>query len=70
LRQANIHFLGSGQGSVTAAGILEVLPSLADEIDKGTFTIDVVTRPLSEVEETWTESPGRAMQRVVFAPVR
>ena len=32
LRQANIHFLGSGQGSVSARGILETLPSLVDLI--------------------------------------
>lgn len=69
LRQANIHFLGSGQGSVSAARILEVLPSLVDEIDNGTFSLEVVARPLSEVERIWGESLGRATQRVVLQPV-
>ncbi|HEY0259848.1 MAG TPA: zinc-binding alcohol dehydrogenase family protein [Lacisediminihabitans sp.] len=68
LRQANVQFLGSGQGSVTAAGILEVLPSLVEEIDAGTFSIDVVTRPLAEVERIWTESPDRSTERIVFVP--
>jgi NADPH:quinone reductase-like Zn-dependent oxidoreductase len=67
LRQANIHFLGSGQGSASARGILEVLPSLADEIDGGTFAIDAVTRPLSEVERVWTEKQD-STQRTVFTP--
>jgi hypothetical protein len=68
LRQANIHFLGSGQGSVTAAGILEVLPSLVAEIDNGSFSIDAVTRPLAEVETIWNESGLRSTERVVFTP--
>ncbi len=68
LRQANIHFLGSGQGSVTERGILEVLPSLADEIDRGSFSIDAVVRPLAEVEEVWTRSVGRATERIVLTP--
>jgi NADPH:quinone reductase-like Zn-dependent oxidoreductase len=67
LRQANIHFLGSGQGSVTARGILEVLPALATEIDKGTFSIDAVARPLADVEAIWTEKV-RSTERVVLTP--
>ena len=69
LRQANVHFMGSGQGSVTARGILEVLPSLADEIDNGTLTIEATTRPLSEVEQVWAEKTG-ATERIVLTPVR
>jgi NADPH:quinone reductase-like Zn-dependent oxidoreductase len=68
LRQANIHFLGSGQGSVSARGILEELPSLVDEIDRGTFAIDAVTRPLAEVESAWTERMDRSTERIVFTP--
>jgi NADPH:quinone reductase-like Zn-dependent oxidoreductase len=68
LRQANIHFLGSGQGSVTAAGILEILPSLAEEIGKGTFSIDAVAKPLADVEQIWGERPGRSTERVVLTP--
>jgi NADPH:quinone reductase-like Zn-dependent oxidoreductase len=67
LRQANIHFLGSGQGSVSARGILETLPSLVDEIDRGTFTIDAVAKPLSEVEEIWL-AHDRPTERVVLRP--
>ena len=68
LRQANVHFLGSGQGSVSARGILEVLPSLAEEIGKGTFTIDAVAHPLSEVGELWKQKQGRTTERIVFEP--
>ena len=68
LRQANVHFLGSGQGSLTAAGIIEELPALAKEIDSGTFSIDAVTMPLAEVERIWNEHPGRSTERVVLIP--
>jgi NADPH:quinone reductase-like Zn-dependent oxidoreductase len=68
LRQANIHFLGSGQGSVTARGILEVLPSLVEEIDKGTFSIDAVSHALSEVGELWNSTLARSTERIVFTP--
>ncbi len=68
LRQANIHFLGSGQGSVTSRAILEALPALAAEIDRGTFSIDAVARPLAEVEQVWTQSLGRATERLVLTP--
>ena len=67
LRQANIQFLGSGQGSVSPQGILETLPALVDLIDRGTFSIEVVARPLSEVEAAWIE-PTRARERVVLTP--
>jgi NADPH:quinone reductase-like Zn-dependent oxidoreductase len=68
LRQANVHFLGSGQGSVSARGILEVLPSLVNEIDDGTFSIDAVSHPLSEVGELWNRKAGRTTERIVFEP--
>lgn len=67
LRQANIHFLGSGQGSVSARGILETLPSLVEEIDRGTFSIEATARPLSEVETLWDERGG-ATERIVLTP--
>ena len=66
LRQANVRFLGSGQGSVSTAGILAVLPGLVAELAAGTFPIDVVARPLAEVEAAWTEPAGGP--RVVFVP--
>jgi NADPH:quinone reductase-like Zn-dependent oxidoreductase len=68
LRQANIHFLGSGQGSVTASGILEVLPSLVEEIGRGTFTIDAVGKPLNDVEKLWNQKPERPAERIAFIP--
>lgn len=68
LRQANIHFLGSGQGSVGTGDILGTLPSLADEIIRGTFSFDVAARPLAEVERIWNESAAGPTQRVVLTP--
>ncbi|HVW46147.1 MAG TPA: zinc-binding alcohol dehydrogenase family protein [Solirubrobacterales bacterium] len=67
LRAANLQIMGSGQGSVTAAGIVAELPALAKEIDAGTFAVDPHPLPLAEVEEAWsaTVAPGR---RVVFIP--
>jgi NADPH:quinone reductase-like Zn-dependent oxidoreductase len=70
LRQANVHFLGSGQGSVSTAGILELLPSLAQEIGSGTFSIDAVSVPLADVEETWARPLGRSTERIVFTPAQ
>jgi NADPH:quinone reductase-like Zn-dependent oxidoreductase len=68
LRQANIHVLGSGQGSVSAAGILATLPELADEIGNGSFSIDAVARPLAEVESVWTAPRSGATERIVLTP--
>ncbi|MGD0392833.1 MAG: zinc-binding alcohol dehydrogenase family protein [Acidimicrobiales bacterium] len=70
LRQANIHFLGSGQGSVSTAGILSVLPPLAEEIDRGTFSIDAVARPLADVESIWSAPTAGATERTVLTPQR
>jgi NADPH:quinone reductase-like Zn-dependent oxidoreductase len=66
LRQANIHFLGSGQGSVSAHGILETLPSLVDLITGGDLVIDACARPLEDVESCWTTRGGP--QRIVLTP--
>jgi NADPH:quinone reductase-like Zn-dependent oxidoreductase len=68
LRQANVHFLGSGQGSVSAAGFLAVLPLLVQEIAKGSFSIDAVARPLSEVESIWNVPRSGATERIVLVP--
>jgi NADPH:quinone reductase-like Zn-dependent oxidoreductase len=68
LRQANIHFLGSGQGSANAAGILSILPQLAAEIDKGSFSIDAVVRPLVDVESIWNAPTAGPTARVVLTP--
>ncbi|HEY5231446.1 MAG TPA: hypothetical protein VIJ11_11235, partial [Galbitalea sp.] len=66
LRQANIDFLGSGQGSVSALGIVETLPELVDLIDSGTLALEATTRPLSTVEDCWTA--GGATERIVLTP--
>jgi NADPH:quinone reductase-like Zn-dependent oxidoreductase len=68
LRQANIQFLGSGQGSVTAAGMLAALPSLVAEITKGTFSIDAVAKPLADVEQIWTAPTRGSTERIVLTP--
>ena len=68
LRQANVHFLGSGQGSVRTAGILATLPELAREIGAGTFRVDAVARPLSEVESIWKSPVEGPTQRIVLTP--
>lgn len=65
LRQANIRFLGSGQGSNSARGIVEQLPSLVAELVAGTLTTDAVGIPLSDVERAWA-TPSE--QRVVLVP--
>lgn len=68
LRQANIRFLGSGQGSVSARGILDTLPSLVQQLASGAFVIDVEARPLATVERVWSETLGRSTQRIVLVP--
>jgi NADPH:quinone reductase-like Zn-dependent oxidoreductase len=69
LRQANIQFLGSGQGSVSPAGFLAVLPDLAAEIARGSFTIDAAAKPLADVESIWN-APGGTTERIVLVPAR
>jgi NADPH:quinone reductase-like Zn-dependent oxidoreductase len=65
LRAASLQLLGSGQGSLTAAGIVAELPELADQLTAGTFAVDPVPTPLSDVESAWgaATAPG---QRIVF----
>ncbi|MEU0781176.1 zinc-binding alcohol dehydrogenase family protein [Streptomyces sp. NPDC006173] len=67
LRAANLQIMGSGQGSVTTAGIVTELPSLAAEIASGTFAVDPLVLPLSEVERAWS-APTAPGQRIVLAP--
>ncbi|MEU6173964.1 zinc-binding alcohol dehydrogenase family protein [Streptantibioticus parmotrematis] len=67
LRAANLSLMGSGQGSLTTAGIVAELPSLAEQITSGALTVNPVAVPLAEVEQAWTRrtTPG---QRVVVTP--
>ncbi|WP_328603593.1 zinc-binding alcohol dehydrogenase family protein [Amycolatopsis sp. NBC_00345] len=67
LRAGNLTILGSGQGSVTAAGIIAELPSLAAEITAGTFAVDAVPMPLEQVEQAW-HTPTAPGQRIVLTP--
>jgi NADPH:quinone reductase-like Zn-dependent oxidoreductase len=65
LRAANLQLLGSGQGSITTAGIVAELPELAAQITAGTLVVDPLPTALSDVESAWNAptAPGR---RVVF----
>jgi NADPH:quinone reductase-like Zn-dependent oxidoreductase len=67
LRSANLRIMGSGQGSVTTAGILEELPALAAELSAGTFAIDVQAVPLADVEAAW-HRPVPTGRRMVITP--
>jgi hypothetical protein len=66
-RSANFRVLGSGQGSVTTAGILAELPELATQIVQGVFAVNPVTVPLANVERAWT-TPAVPGERVVIVP--
>jgi NADPH:quinone reductase-like Zn-dependent oxidoreductase len=65
LRAANLRIMGSGQGSLTAAGILAELPDLVDLITAGGLAVAARPLPLAGVEDVWT-APAEPGQRVVF----
>ena len=67
LRAGRLQIVGSGQGSVSTREILAELPALAQEITHGTFNIDALPTPLSEVEQAWAEA-ARTRQRIVLTP--
>jgi NADPH:quinone reductase-like Zn-dependent oxidoreductase len=67
LRAANLSILGSGQGSVTTAGIVAELPALAAQIASAALTVDPVPVPLAQVERAW-HAPTAPGQRVVLVP--
>ncbi|QIB64178.1 quinone oxidoreductase family protein [Kineobactrum salinum] len=67
LRSANLSIVGSGYGSVSGRQILKELPSLAEEIARGTFRIDVKATPLSNVGQAWCEA-AHTSERIVFTP--
>lgn len=66
LRAANLHLIGSGQGSVPARDYRKEVAKLASEVVKGAF--DTTTRqvPLSEVEAAWSDTSST--DRVVIVP--
>ena len=67
LRAANLRIMGSGQGSLTAAGIVAELPSLIEQLAAGTITADALALPLSQVEQAWT-APTEPGRRLVLTP--
>ena len=67
LRAANLRIMGSGQGSVSTAAIVDELPALAAAIGAGTLTVNAAPRPLSDVESAWN-APAAAGERIVFTP--
>jgi NADPH:quinone reductase-like Zn-dependent oxidoreductase len=67
LRAGNLTILGSGQGSVTTAGIVAELPSLAEEISTGSLAVGALPMPLEQVDRAWN-SPTAPGQRIVLIP--
>jgi NADPH:quinone reductase-like Zn-dependent oxidoreductase len=67
LRAARLQLVGSGQGSVGTRDIVRELPALAAEISSGSYTVDAVATPLSEVRTAWS-APVAPGQRIVFVP--
>lgn len=67
LRGAALQLTGSGQGSVSTAGILAELPALAAHITSGRLAVTPVPVPLKDVESAWT-SPAAPGHRVVLTP--
>jgi NADPH:quinone reductase-like Zn-dependent oxidoreductase len=67
LRACNLKLMGSGQGSVSTAGIVEELPALAAEVAAGTIEVDAETAPLAEVESAWN-APLATGRRLVLVP--
>jgi NADPH:quinone reductase-like Zn-dependent oxidoreductase len=65
LRAANLRIMGSGQGSVTPAGIVAELPSLMEQLAAGSITVAAVPVPLAQVQDAWT-APARPGERVVL----
>ena len=67
LRAANLQIMGSGQGSLSTAGIVSELPALAREIAAGTLAVDPLALPLAQVEQAWN-TPTAPGQRIVLTP--
>jgi NADPH:quinone reductase-like Zn-dependent oxidoreductase len=67
LRSANLRIQGSGQGAVSAEGYLAELPSLVEEIQAGTITVNAHPVPLANVEAAWN-APSPSSERSVLIP--
>jgi NADPH:quinone reductase-like Zn-dependent oxidoreductase len=66
LRSTRLQIVGSGQGSVSAREIAAEIPALAEEITKGTFSVEAEATPLAQVEQAWADTKTR--KRIVFTP--
>ncbi|MFZ3272471.1 MAG: zinc-binding alcohol dehydrogenase family protein [Mycobacterium sp.] len=66
LRALPLQIVGSGQGSVSTAGILAELPALVDEIGSGALSIDARAVPLADVTHAWQGADSDV--RVVLTP--
>ena len=66
LRALPLQIVGSGQGSVSTAGILAELPALVAEISSGALRIDARAVPLADVGSAWRATEPDA--RVVLTP--
>jgi NADPH:quinone reductase-like Zn-dependent oxidoreductase len=67
LRSANLRIQGNGQGAVSPEGYLAELPSLVEEISRGTITVNARAVPLADVETAWN-APGPPGLRTVLIP--
>jgi hypothetical protein len=67
LRSANLRLQGNGQGAVSTRGYLAELPSLVEEIDRGTFAVSARPVPLADVEAAWA-APDVPGERTVLVP--
>ena len=65
LRSANLRIQGNGQGAVSTRVYLAELPSLVDEIDRGTLEINARPVRLADVEEAWSASEPPGLRRVL-----
>lgn len=61
-----LQIVGSGQGSVSTAGILAELPTLVDEIGSGALRIDARAVPLADATHAWQGADSDV--RVVLTP--
>ncbi|GAA1920233.1 quinone oxidoreductase family protein [Streptantibioticus ferralitis] len=67
LRKADVDFRGSGQGSVSPAGMRAAHRDLADRLPTAGLTIDTLTMPLRDVESAWTANTPTGT-RIVLVP--
>ncbi len=67
VRSANLRIQGNGQGAVSPAAYLAELPSLVDEIGRGTLGVQTASVALSDVERAWGV-PDQTGVRTVVVP--